>query len=192
MELHCMINTNTFDFEKNLKIGLDNLIDEFTRQMYKNNCYHMDNYSIFINSQTYVWLCNEFGYMPIDIARYRGFNIEIDDFLRNGEMVMRENSMYKKFENARFFADVCSEFGGRQSGKTFALKNTLPVKHIINKKATILFWPDGDKTVVKRAKDDTFDKEKAFLWAYFLKHSDMSRNKANKYLRELEVEDGIN
>lgn len=42
-------------------------------------------------------------------------------------------------------------------------------KYIINENATILFWDDGTKTISKRHKDDTFDKELGFLFAYFYK-----------------------
>jgi len=64
-------------------------------------------------------------------------------------------------------------------------KDYLPKKYIINKKATILFWGDGTKTVVKRCADDKHDKKIAFLIAYFQKQSGLSKNKANKYLNEL-------
>lgn len=62
----------------------------------------------------------------------------------------------------------------------------LPTKYILNQDACILFWDDGDKTVVKRAKDDEQDPVKGFLWAYFIKNSGLSRTKANKYLREID------
>lgn len=58
-------------------------------------------------------------------------------------------------------------------------------RYIINKNATILFWSDGDKTIVRRSKEDKYDKVKGFLWAYFQKTSGMSKTKANKYLSEL-------
>lgn len=61
----------------------------------------------------------------------------------------------------------------------------MPKRYIVNKDAAILFWDDDTKTVVKRAKDDELDVEKAFLWAYFQKCSGLSRTKANKYLKEL-------
>ena len=61
----------------------------------------------------------------------------------------------------------------------------LPKKYIINKGATVLFWEDGTKTVVKRAKDDEYNKIMGFLWAYFQKTSGLSRTKANEYLRGL-------
>ena len=63
-----------------------------------------------------------------------------------------------------------------------------PTRYIQNDDATILFWADGSKTVVKRAKDDSFDSTKGFLWAYFLKHSDFSRTQANKYLDKVKEE----
>lgn len=65
----------------------------------------------------------------------------------------------------------------------------LPKKYIINKGATVLFWEDGTKTVVKRAKDDEYNKIMGFLWAYFQKTSGLSRTKANNYLKELVVTD---
>lgn len=61
----------------------------------------------------------------------------------------------------------------------------LPKNYIINKGATILFWEDGSKTVVKRGKDDEYNKVLGFLWAYFQKTSGLSRTKANKYLAGL-------
>lgn len=42
-------------------------------------------------------------------------------------------------------------------------------KYIINEGATIIFWKDGSKTVSKRDKNDKFDKELGFLFAYFYK-----------------------
>lgn len=61
----------------------------------------------------------------------------------------------------------------------------LPKKYIINDNATILFWYDGTKTVVKKARDDEYNKKLSFLWAYFQKNCGLSKAKANKYLEEL-------
>lgn len=66
--------------------------------------------------------------------------------------------------------------------------NRVPERYIINKNATIIFWKDGDKTVVKRTKDDDFNARLGFLTAYFQKHSGMSRTQANKYLSNLKIE----
>ena len=70
-----------------------------------------------------------------------------------------------------------------------AKRNRLPERYIINTNATIIFWKDGDKTIVKRTKDDDFNARLGFLTAYFQKHSGMSRTQANKYLSNLKVED---
>lgn len=64
----------------------------------------------------------------------------------------------------------------------------LPKKYIINNGATILFWGDEEKTIVKRSKEDEFNKRLGFLTAYFQYHSGLSKTQANKYLSELEVE----
>lgn len=73
----------------------------------------------------------------------------------------------------------------------FGKVERLPKKYIINKGATVLFWEDGSKTVVKRGKDDEYNKVLGFLWAYFQKTSGLSRTKANKYLAGLVDEDDI-
>ena len=65
----------------------------------------------------------------------------------------------------------------------------LPRRYIINKNATILFWEDGSKTVVKRCEDDKYDKRLGFLIGYFQKNSGLSKTKANKFLRDLVEED---
>jgi hypothetical protein len=65
----------------------------------------------------------------------------------------------------------------------------MPKKYIINHGATVLIWDNGEKTVVKRCADDEFNKRLGFLTAFFQHYSGMSKNKANKFLAELEVED---
>lgn len=65
----------------------------------------------------------------------------------------------------------------------------LPEKYIINDGATILFWKNGEKTIIKRSKNDNFDKRLAFLTAYFQHHCGLSKNKANKYIDDLIVEE---
>lgn len=56
---------------------------------------------------------------------------------------------------------------------------------IVNGEATIVFWNDGDKTIVKRGKDQKENKELAILYAYFQKHSGLSKTKANKTIQDL-------
>lgn len=61
-------------------------------------------------------------------------------------------------------------------------------RYIINKDATILFWKNGDKTIVKKTKDDKFDKRLGFLYAWFQATSGLSKRKANDFLENLEEE----
>lgn len=67
-------------------------------------------------------------------------------------------------------------------------KVDLPERYIINENATILFWKNGEKTVVKKCEDDVFNPRIAFLTAFFQHYCGMSKNKANKYLASLEIE----
>ena len=64
----------------------------------------------------------------------------------------------------------------------------LPEHYIINENACILFWKNGEKTVVKKCADDEFNPRLSFLTAFFQHYIDMSKNKANKYLANLQVE----
>ena len=43
----------------------------------------------------------------------------------------------------------------------------LPERYIINKDATILFWSNGTKTIVRRCADDEFNPRLAFLTAFW-------------------------
>lgn len=67
----------------------------------------------------------------------------------------------------------------------------LPERYIINDGATILFWRDGTKSIVKRSDNDDFDPIKGFLWAYFQKHCGLSKTKANKYLWKIQDDFGL-
>lgn len=58
-------------------------------------------------------------------------------------------------------------------------------KVIFNDPATIVFWSDGTKTVVKTSYRDVFDKEKGILWAYFIKHCGFSKTKCQKLIKSI-------
>ena len=83
-----------------------------------------------------------------------------------------------------------SYYGGFRGGR---IPNDIrkPKRYIINKGATILFWEDGTKTIVKRSKDDAYNKRFGFLTAYFQKHSGLTKNQANKYLANLQDEEEL-
>lgn len=70
-----------------------------------------------------------------------------------------------------------------------ANRTNLPKRYIINKGATILFWEDGTKTIVRKCKEDKYDKRIGFLTAFFQKYSGLTKNKANKFLSELREEE---
>lgn len=74
-----------------------------------------------------------------------------------------------------------------RSGKTFKSLNENPfdIKRVIfNGPATIVFWLDGTKTVVKCAEGETNDKKASILWAYAKKICGTSSH-MNKVLDKL-------
>ena len=55
----------------------------------------------------------------------------------------------------------------------------LRIKRVLHKNpATIVFWQDGSKTVVKCGEGETYDKEKGILWAFYKRHSGLSPKRA--------------
>lgn len=92
---------------------------------------------------------------------------------------------YPEIDNINFFLQGL----GIDTNKEEKLKVSMPKRYIINHGATVLIWDDGEKTIVKRCEDDEFNKRLGFLTAFFQHYSGMSKNKANKFLAELEVED---
>lgn len=76
-------------------------------------------------------------------------------------------------------------YKGTLEHKEDKYKGKVPKKYIINKNATILIWKDGTKTVVKRRKEDNYNKKLGFLIAYFQKNSGLTKTQANRYLNNL-------
>ena len=68
-------------------------------------------------------------------------------------------------------------------------ENKMPKHYIINKHVTVLIWEDGSKTIIRKCKEDKFDKRIAFLTAYFQKHCGLSKRKANEFLANLKEEE---
>ena len=54
-----------------------------------------------------------------------------------------------------------------------------------NGHATIIFWPDGTKSVAKPGGGDVFDPVIGYLHAFFAGHSGMSRKEAREWFLEL-------
>lgn len=92
-------------------------------------------------------------------------------------------------ERERLFKPIDIQFNTEKMkfGETIHVKPELPKKYIINNDATILFWKDGSKTIVKRCKEDEFNSRLGFLTAWFQRFCGLSKNKANKYLAELKI-----
>ena len=59
-------------------------------------------------------------------------------------------------------------------------------KYIINDGATIIFWSDNTKTVSKRHKDDVFDKELGFLFAYYYKKCGLSNASRKRVINSID------
>ena len=59
-------------------------------------------------------------------------------------------------------------------------------KYIINNGATIIFWDDDTKTVSKRHKDDAFDKELGFLFAYYYKQCGLSNASRKRVINSID------
>ena len=59
-------------------------------------------------------------------------------------------------------------------------------KYIINDGATIIFWDDDTKTVSKRHKDDAFDKELGFLFAYYYKQCGLSNASRKRVINSID------
>lgn len=111
-----------------------------------------------------------------DMKKYEGEICEIEDIRRDGKGASVTGNYYTWDIRALEFVSNKTEVEDLDH-------------YIINDGATILFWDDGTKTIVKRTKEDKFDKRVAFLTAYFQKTSGLSRTKANKFLANLKVEE---
>ena len=99
-----------------------------------------------------------------------------------------------KINNPKNVKQYMLESYGRYKKEEVNLSETkekveLPERYIINENATILFFKNGEKTVVKRCADDEFNPRLAFLTAFFQHYCGKSRNKANKYLANLQIEE---
>lgn len=107
-----------------------------------------------------------------------GVKINMDNHLNTDTIVLRYNDSNNLFDKMK----MNSLYG------MFVQDNvkhiTLPDRYIVNKDAAILFY-GNNKTIVRRSRGDKVDPIKAFLWAYFLRNTGMSRTKANKYLQKV-------
>ncbi len=100
--------------------------------------------------------------------------INSDEYFELVTEVGKDNNDLKELENER---------------KKLENAVDLPKVYSINpqKRTTALIFPNGTKTVVKKAEDDEFNPRLAFLTAFFQHYCGMTKNKANKYLASLET-----
>ena len=154
----------------------------------------LDNAVLYIHPLTYDKLFYEISrgtqyyYVGVNRDMILGLKIKQDPRVIQYHLLIKEEDNMEIDRDSielRISGDTIS-FGNRGAGKTVKTLNPLPKKYILNQDACILFWHDDSKTIVKKAEDDIQDPVKGFLWAYFLKHSGLSRTKANKYLREID------
>ena len=85
--------------------------------------------------------------------------------------------------NLDFFAPyLCSKYFTFTTTTTKAKMK----RYIINDGATIIFWDDGTKTISKRHKEDKFDKELGFLFAYFYKKYKGSKSSRKRLIESID------
>lgn len=77
--------------------------------------------------------------------------------------------------------------GGVGYSEWYSITKIIPsIKRVIfNPPATIVFWNDDSKTVVKTSPHDEYDKEKGILWAFYLKAKEESKTNLQKKMRHL-------
>ena len=135
-----------------------------------------------INRDDCYWVINSRGFYKIcEICKMMGFDFERDiERNKNGVTI---NGIYVLFTYDSDSIDEPLLFEIKLVYKkpilhniysnnylNFFLNNTPEVKKVIfNDPATIVYWKDGTKTVVKCQKSDDFDPEKGFAMAFLKK-----------------------
>lgn len=109
-----------------------------------------------------------------------GVKIKEDITLDSNVIELYYHDNYKGYINSLYGMFVTDHINLFDNNKSV----TLPDRYIVNKDAAILFY-GNNKTIVRRSRGDKVDPIKAFLWAYFLRNTGMSRTKANKYLQKV-------
>lgn len=114
------------------------------------------------------------------VKKIRDNGTMLIEVLEHSELKSKVGEEYEVENSDKYFELI-------KSSKTnpFSKYITLPKRYTGNENATILFWNDDTKTVVKKNQEDAYDIAKGFLWAYFLKTSGMSRTQANKYIEKV-------
>ena len=85
----------------------------------------------------------------------------------------------RMYDTALNSAEIQQIYNNEKVGKM--VMNVIK-KVVFSHPATIVFWKDGTKTVVKTSPNDKFDREKGILWAYYLKYTGTSKTQAQKII----------
>ena len=146
-----------------------------------------------INPKYYNYLINMVytvkGINVFNTKEYISLNIDRGTFLLadNFELVERSpsqklNKVTRMITNEAMLPLVSLPTCKENDPKFF--ENTV-CRILFHEPATIIFWSDGSKTVLKPSPNDTYDKEKAVLWAFFLKYGGNSKTQLKKLMRRL-------
>ena len=142
-----------------------NILQHKFGDIHKDDCYWL------INSRSFYEICEICAMMGFDFERdiernknrvsINGIDVSFTDDLIDNPLLYRIELVYEKPIKLPFLHYICT---------TDYLDNIPEVKKIIfNDPATIVYWKDGTKTVVKCQKGDDFDSEKGFAMAFLKK-----------------------
>lgn len=113
---------------------------------------------------------NDYRYLPSFAARYDGYIHDFDIYEYNIKFECKNKEM--AFALLKTIGELSND---KDKSKIFAnalntVYNSFEVKDIlVNGPATIVFWTDGTKTVVKCGPDDSYDVEKAVAMCFMKK-----------------------
>ena len=146
-----------------------NILEDKFGNISRDDCYWLINKNSFYLIKDYI-LCEK------GKEKIYGINISFTDDLVNEPLIYEIGLVYKKPILHHIYANNYLNF----------LSNNIPeVKKVIfNDPATIVYWKDGTKTVVKCQKGDYFDPEKGFAMA-FLKKCWGNKGNFNDKLRKI-------
>lgn len=134
-----------------------NILEHIFGNINRDDCYWLISKKEFYLIKDYI-LCEK------DKEKLYGIDISLTDEWGNEPLRYEIGLVYKN--TRRISITDCSYF----SPKNMFLDNTPEVKKVIfNDPATIVYWKDGTKTVVKCQKGDDFDPEKGFAMAFLKK-----------------------
>lgn len=90
----------------------------------------------------------------------------VKDRLKNGDYEITSMSTHNSYSVPSTEVEILINDLFKYSKKTKNFPNYLNIKKVIfNNPATIIYWLDGSRTVVKCGSEDVFDKEKGLAMA---------------------------